>query len=228
MILLKFFSSHIKTLTCSQHQLSLLSWIMNNLTNLFVFNCSFKCHSLLNMAMFRHKHKTALKYAKTLYDHFRASVSAALTQHLTKCHRLSIVLLIMCGSFSEPCSENPQSLCPNAKVSPSVFILYTLHCFHRYSILKRPRLYQTIPSGCRTPRRRCPACRLRPSHQTAAVAAGCRQTPSAAATAAACHFLWPFSRRRSPTSISPCYSSALMKHGTMRRRWHSAAVVNMD
>lgn len=145
------------------------------------------------------------------------------------CH--SIVLLITCGSFSEPCSENPQSLCPNAKVSPSVFILYTLHHLHRYSALKRPHLYQTIPSGGQTPRRRYPACRLQPSHQTAAVAAGCRQTSSAAAAAAAaaavCHFLWPFSRRHSPTSTSPRYSSALMKRGTMRRRWHSAAAVNM-
>ncbi|XP_070844481.1 AF4/FMR2 family member 1 isoform X1 [Chaetodon trifascialis] len=32
-----------------------------------------KCQSLLQMAMFRHKHKTALKYSKTLTDHFNNS-----------------------------------------------------------------------------------------------------------------------------------------------------------
>ncbi|XP_038589599.1 AF4/FMR2 family member 1-like isoform X2 [Micropterus salmoides] len=32
-----------------------------------------KCQSLLQMAMFRHKHKTALKYSKTLTDHFNSS-----------------------------------------------------------------------------------------------------------------------------------------------------------
>ncbi|KAG7241134.1 hypothetical protein INR49_025877 [Caranx melampygus] len=32
-----------------------------------------KCQSLLQMAMFRHKHKTALKYSKTLTDHFSAT-----------------------------------------------------------------------------------------------------------------------------------------------------------
>ncbi|XP_059214621.1 AF4/FMR2 family member 1 [Centropristis striata] len=32
-----------------------------------------KCQSLLQMAMFRHKHKTALKYSKTLADHFSNS-----------------------------------------------------------------------------------------------------------------------------------------------------------
>ncbi|KAM3599378.1 uncharacterized protein V6R79_004677 [Siganus canaliculatus] len=32
-----------------------------------------KCHSLLHMAMFRHKHKTAVKYSKTLTDHFSNS-----------------------------------------------------------------------------------------------------------------------------------------------------------
>nr|XP_046231057.1 AF4/FMR2 family member 1 [Scatophagus argus] len=32
-----------------------------------------KCQSLLHMAMFRHKHKTALKYSKTLTDHFNNS-----------------------------------------------------------------------------------------------------------------------------------------------------------
>lgn len=32
-----------------------------------------KCQSLLQMAMFRHKHKTALKYSKTLTDHFSNS-----------------------------------------------------------------------------------------------------------------------------------------------------------
>ncbi|XP_040012705.1 AF4/FMR2 family member 1 [Xiphias gladius] len=35
-----------------------------------------KCQSLLQMAMFRHKHKTALKYSKTLTDHFTNSVQA--------------------------------------------------------------------------------------------------------------------------------------------------------
>ncbi|XP_051269357.1 AF4/FMR2 family member 1 isoform X1 [Dicentrarchus labrax] len=32
-----------------------------------------KCQSLLQMAMFRHKHKTAVKYSKTLNDHFNNS-----------------------------------------------------------------------------------------------------------------------------------------------------------
>ncbi|XP_069026193.1 AF4/FMR2 family member 1 [Embiotoca jacksoni] len=35
-----------------------------------------KCQSLLQMAMFRHKHKTALKYSKTLTDHFHNSAQA--------------------------------------------------------------------------------------------------------------------------------------------------------
>ncbi|XP_058473251.1 AF4/FMR2 family member 1 isoform X1 [Solea solea] len=35
-----------------------------------------KCQSLLQMAMFRHKHKTALKYSKTLTDHFSNSSQA--------------------------------------------------------------------------------------------------------------------------------------------------------
>ncbi|GLD55466.1 AF4/FMR2 family member 1-like protein [Lates japonicus] len=35
-----------------------------------------KCQSLLQMAMFRHKHKTALKYSKTLNDHFTNSAQA--------------------------------------------------------------------------------------------------------------------------------------------------------
>ncbi|XP_074474976.1 AF4/FMR2 family member 1 isoform X1 [Sebastes fasciatus] len=34
-----------------------------------------KCQSLLQMAMFRHKHKTALKYSKTLTDHFSNSTT---------------------------------------------------------------------------------------------------------------------------------------------------------
>ncbi|XP_070781142.1 AF4/FMR2 family member 1 [Enoplosus armatus] len=33
-----------------------------------------KCQSLLQMAMFRYKHKTALKYSKTLTDHFSVSI----------------------------------------------------------------------------------------------------------------------------------------------------------
>nr|XP_019938037.1 PREDICTED: AF4/FMR2 family member 1-like isoform X1 [Paralichthys olivaceus] len=36
-----------------------------------------KCQSLLQMAMFRHKHKTALKYSKTLTDHFTNSAQAS-------------------------------------------------------------------------------------------------------------------------------------------------------
>ncbi|XP_026210058.1 AF4/FMR2 family member 4 isoform X2 [Anabas testudineus] len=35
-----------------------------------------KCQSLLQMAMFRHKHKTALEYSKTLTDHFNSSAQA--------------------------------------------------------------------------------------------------------------------------------------------------------
>ncbi|XP_022066698.1 AF4/FMR2 family member 1 [Acanthochromis polyacanthus] len=35
-----------------------------------------KCQSLLQMAMFRHKHKTAFKYSKTLTDHFNNSAQA--------------------------------------------------------------------------------------------------------------------------------------------------------
>uniref|UniRef100_A0AAQ5YCH2 AF4/FMR2 C-terminal homology domain-containing protein n=1 Tax=Amphiprion ocellaris TaxID=80972 RepID=A0AAQ5YCH2_AMPOC len=35
-----------------------------------------KCQSLLQMAMFRHKHKTASKYSKTLSDHFNNSAQA--------------------------------------------------------------------------------------------------------------------------------------------------------
>eukprot|EP00064_Thunnus_orientalis_P020920 superscaffoldBa00006046_g21072 len=35
-----------------------------------------KCQSLLQMAMFHHKHKTALKYSKTLTDHFNNSAQA--------------------------------------------------------------------------------------------------------------------------------------------------------
>ncbi|XP_071321556.1 AF4/FMR2 family member 1 isoform X2 [Trachinotus anak] len=35
-----------------------------------------KCQSLLQMAMFRHKHKTALKYSKTLTEHFNNSAQA--------------------------------------------------------------------------------------------------------------------------------------------------------
>uniref|UniRef100_A0A3B4Z8K6 AF4/FMR2 family member 1-like n=1 Tax=Stegastes partitus TaxID=144197 RepID=A0A3B4Z8K6_9TELE len=35
-----------------------------------------KCQSLLQMAMFRHKHKTALKYSRTLTDHFNNSAQA--------------------------------------------------------------------------------------------------------------------------------------------------------
>ncbi|XP_062290398.1 AF4/FMR2 family member 1 [Scomber scombrus] len=35
-----------------------------------------KCQSLLQMAMFQHKHKTALKYSKTLTDHFNNSAQA--------------------------------------------------------------------------------------------------------------------------------------------------------
>lgn len=35
-----------------------------------------KCQSLLQMTMFRHKHKTALKYSKTLTDHFNNSAQA--------------------------------------------------------------------------------------------------------------------------------------------------------
>nr|XP_057920217.1 AF4/FMR2 family member 1 [Doryrhamphus excisus] len=38
----------------------------------FVALC-LKCQALLQMAMFRHKHKTALKYSKTLTDHFNNS-----------------------------------------------------------------------------------------------------------------------------------------------------------
>ncbi|XP_023264466.1 AF4/FMR2 family member 1-like [Seriola lalandi dorsalis] len=36
-----------------------------------------KCQSLLQMAMFRHKHKTALKYSKTLTEHFSNSAQAS-------------------------------------------------------------------------------------------------------------------------------------------------------
>ncbi|KAM4527862.1 LOW QUALITY PROTEIN: AF4/FMR2 family member 1 [Odontesthes bonariensis] len=36
-----------------------------------------KCQSLLQMAMFRHKQKTALKYSKTLSDHFNNSAQAS-------------------------------------------------------------------------------------------------------------------------------------------------------
>uniref|UniRef100_A0AAX7V8E4 AF4/FMR2 C-terminal homology domain-containing protein n=1 Tax=Astatotilapia calliptera TaxID=8154 RepID=A0AAX7V8E4_ASTCA len=35
-----------------------------------------KCQSLLQMAMFRHKHKAALKYSKTLTEHFSSSAQA--------------------------------------------------------------------------------------------------------------------------------------------------------
>ncbi|XP_076614347.1 AF4/FMR2 family member 1 isoform X2 [Chaetodon auriga] len=47
-----------------------------------------KCQSLLQMAMFRHKHKTALKYSKTLTDHFsnsaqKTNVPSVLTSKVT-------------------------------------------------------------------------------------------------------------------------------------------------
>ncbi|XP_034751911.1 AF4/FMR2 family member 4 isoform X4 [Etheostoma cragini] len=45
-----------------------------------------KCQSLLQMSMFRHKHKTALKYSKTLTDHFSNSTTLdppVLTQKVT-------------------------------------------------------------------------------------------------------------------------------------------------
>ncbi|XP_028273366.1 AF4/FMR2 family member 1 [Parambassis ranga] len=44
----------------------------------FVALC-LKCQSLLQVAMFRHKHKTALKYSKMLTDHFNNSAQAAHT-----------------------------------------------------------------------------------------------------------------------------------------------------
>lgn len=44
-------------------------------------SCSLKCQSLLHMAMFRHKQKTALKYSKTLTDHFNVSINLLLVNN---------------------------------------------------------------------------------------------------------------------------------------------------
>lgn len=62
----------------------LLVWVLGPLSNTAVYelvmwgyrskefrlSSSLKCQSLLHMAMFRHKQKTAIKYSKTLTDHF--------------------------------------------------------------------------------------------------------------------------------------------------------------
>lgn len=71
------------------------------------------------MAMFRHKQKTAVKYSKTLTDHFsvRPPPVSHVTPPLPPGEGVS-ANGCCCGDLSERCSEKPQSSRLHPKVGP--------------------------------------------------------------------------------------------------------------
>lgn len=82
-------------------------------TPVFYPSSSLMCQALLHMAMFRHKQKTAIKYSKTLTDHFsvrpRESRDPRKGVSVNGC---------CCGDLSERCSENTKSSRLHPKVGP--------------------------------------------------------------------------------------------------------------
>lgn len=177
---------------------------------------SLKCQSLLHMAMFRHKQKTAIKYSKTLTDHF--SVRCHVITEMKFTTVLWMLIPCCCNDLSECCSENTKSSCLNTKVS--LYLDFWLS-YHRFVIFVCNFSFcPPVPSEWLALPPPCPACP--PQLQAARVPAPITaETPSAAS--------WPSHRSSnkwlSPTSRSPRYSWELTKSGRKQRSWHVKAAV---